>query len=1184
MIKILKAIIRPVIKMDSKERLEDIIQAYEIMISENRESVTRLSQTVADLRQEIKSSLIRVISGCNVAVKRVEEAVESYKAGKPDGYDELIRTVTDLKNVQDIMLTPFLANLQVSGLSYDFVQTLNNKIETAKTVLNNKTAAQTNLISVNIGMVTPTSGNLISEKVSRGVSFVSMIFSDGTKSTSLQGCWTQQERSGSGILTDFEGNAFLVVQEGDNVRIKLLEEGKEQETALITADELAAVKDIAGSGITAEKLQSMISDINRLKTSGFKTLPVISVGAVTAEGGATAILEKTDDGLNVIKVTIGGVTLVGPWTKENTYGYGLLTDSENNVWRVHLNGLDIVAQKIDNTDDITSSNVVSADYEEMLKTISEISNLAQFMVEPDGRIDTLEKQMVSLEDMISPVTDNVNANFTKISDFNNLVNAVGTTATVDGKNLLQMVLDLRAEVNLLKSSSVTEEVTALNPAVFNYKGEAVSSQHEIFLKIIRNMAEKGSRDITGATLISQGLLGLTARDLAVWIDDFITNALWCEDIDTFLNSFGIDLDNFDTGSILGYDTGSGITKKITDVINADYEQQLVYPATTYVFSDDKLFGGSYSMRLTKRNGLDILVQMPEQLSESQRETVKKTIAWYIPASLDLVEKATSLSFNSFSSKLSKIRLSGKNDSFVTFDKKVVVLVFDAWDAAFGVTVPKENDTITVSYPALDSDSKKAAAVVFDINGNYYSQISGNNGIGINSAPQTFDRAVCHAIATAVFACNISNYDTLPFWFKEGLASLVYGFDDKITDDVKELLRSRTRLEKAFSSVIADYANWENSKDPAITGYLFLRYLISKLTAKDKEVISYDGLAEGARLTKTMLQNMATSKEQNSMVILDEGIMSVTDKFKTAADIRNSFLSALEKSQEKGEKLSAFLTRECNLSVYTDSEGKTQGYDIAGTWPYDIRSRNMPENTGYPSNVIHFDSQPVHFKYVDGTLFMFPNITDLTEHEQYTLAEVADCYLPTALDIIKESTGFSFNRKLKVGIIKDIDGTVKTYNTPFVFVTFDKNKISPYSLNDDDLVKTDCHVRSDGFVDAVNLTISTKYFSRIKDNFAEGISYDYPDSKPLGTLILQELIKAALAVNLTDNRYPLWFTNGFAAAVSNDDLFDKISDVLSDIRRTETALNLDAQDLNSFVDITDPVVAGFVLLHYFVRHT
>ena len=1165
--------------MSSKERLEGLIQAYEIMISENRDSITKLSKTVSDLRQEIKSSLVRVISGCNVAVKHVEEAVESYKAGKPDGYDELIRTVNDLKNVQDIMLTPFLANLQVSGLSYDFVQALNDKIETAKTVLNNKTAAQTNLTSVNIGMVTPTSGNLISEKVNRGISFVSMIFFDGTKSTSLKGCWTQQEISGSGILTDSEGNAFLVVQEGDNVKIKLLEEAKEQETALITADELAVVKDIAGSGVTAEKLQSMISDINRLKTSGFKTLPVISVGAVTAKGGATAILGKTDDGLNVIKVTIGGVSLVGPWTKESTYGYGLLTDSENNVWKVHLNGLDIVTQKVNNTDDITSSNVVSADYEELLKTISEISNLAQLMVEPGGRINTLEKQVQNLADRISPVTDNVNTNFTKLSDFDNLVNAVGTTSTVDGKNLLQMIFDLKEEVNSLKSNDTSGNTSNSDPAVFNYKGESISPQHETFLKIVKNMTNRSDRNITGNTLISQGLTGLTTRDLDIWIDDFMSNALWCDDIDIFLDSFRINLVNFDSGSILGYDTGSGITLKPSDVVLADREQQLVYPATMYTFSDDKLSGGSYSMRLTRRNGLDILVQMPEQLSKSQRETIKKAVAWYIPASLDLVEKATGLSFNSSTSKLSNVKLLSGSNVFSIFDKKAVVLVFDAGDAAIGVNEPQNGDTVTVNFTVIDNDTKKASAIVFNINGNYYSQISGDNGVGINSAPQTFDRAICHAVATAVFACNISNYDTLPFWFKEGLSSLVYGFDDKVTVDVKELLKSRTRLEKAFSSAPDNYVNWENNRDPAIVGYLFLRYLLSSLTDDNQEAVNYDDLTEGARTIKSMFQHMASSTQQNSAVILDEGIISVTDKFRTASDIKNSFLSALEKSQSSNESVPDFLRRECNLKLLSDINGNVTGKDILETWSYSATNIENIYSASYPSNIIHFNGQPIHFKYVNGTLFMFPDIRKLTEDEQYTLGVIANCYIPNALTVIKKTTGFSFNRKLKVGIIKGTDGIVKVCNTPFIFVTLDRDDISPYSLNENDLIKTTYH--SDSIIDGVNLTVSSKYFNKISKDTAVGISYSYPNVTPLSTLILQELLRTALAVNLAGNRYPLWFINGFIAAVSDDTFLSKAVSILSDIKRTETALDLDTQDLNSFVEKTDPTVVGFVILHYFL---
>ena len=585
------------------------------------------------------------------------------------------------------------------------------------------------------------------------------------------------------------------------------------------------------------------------------------------------------------------------------------------------------------------------------------------------------------------------------------------------------------------------------------------------------------------------------------------------------------------------------------------------------------------MRLTRRNGLDILVQMPEQLSKSQRETIKKAVAWYIPASLDLVEKATGLSFNSSTSKLSNVKLLSGSNVFSIFDKKAVVLVFDAGDAAIGVNEPQNGDTVTVNFTVIDNDTKKASAIVFNINGNYYSQISGDNGVGINSAPQTFDRAICHAVATAVFACNISNYDTLPFWFKEGLSSLVYGFDDKVTVDVKELLKSRTRLEKAFSSAPDNYVNWENNRDPAIVGYLFLRYLLSSLTDDNQEAVNYDDLTEGARTIKSMFQHMASSTQQNSAVILDEGIISVTDKFRTASDIKNSFLSALEKSQSSNESVPDFLRRECNLKLLSDINGNVTGKDILETWSYSATNIENIYSASYPSNIIHFNGQPIHFKYVNGTLFMFPDIRKLTEDEQYTLGVIANCYIPNALTVIKKTTGFSFNRKLKVGIIKGTDGIVKVCNTPFIFVTLDRDDISPYSLNENDLIKTTYH--SDSIIDGVNLTVSSKYFNRISKDTAVGISYSYPNVTPLSTLILQELLRTALAVNLAGNRYPLWFINGFIAAVSDDTFLSKAVSILSDIKRTETALDLDTQDLNSFVEKTDPTVVGFVILHYFL---
>ena len=1160
--------------MDDIERLEQLLASYEQQIKDDHALIEELTETIELLKKEIKTSLVRTGSSCNVAVKNIETVAQAYKTGKPEGYDALVDTVNGLKNVQDKTLVPFISDLAVTGFNRTAWDAWSAKLEEVRELLNTKTVARYDFSVVDLGLISTSS--LISQKVRQGISFVTLIFDDGEQRRSLQGFWCQRDATGSGIVLDNEGNAFLLTEEGDSVKIKLLEESKEQETVLVTADELAFVKQLAGAGLSVDQLVTALSNLLK-EESNIKAVDMVSAGVVTADNGAAKILEHTYNGLQFLKMTLGGITLSGFWIRENTYGYGLMFDPEKNLWRVYLDGLDIKAKKIESNSDLISNNIVSADVEALLKLIEKAETAANDLTSPNGRIAQIDNRMELLEGRTEGFMAAAEENFAAQTELEALISAVGTVDKIDDKNLVQLLLEMKHDIMLLKesSSSTNDTVDTSTPVLLS-----VSPQHELFLKIINNMISLGNSAVTGDTLISQGLLAVTNQSLSVWKADFINEALWTDNTADFLESFNIVLTDEDTGSILGRNCGSGITYKTEDVVLADYERQLVYPAADITLAKDDF---KITMRAKITEGLEVLVLQPELLSESQRDTVKKMIAWYLPASMALIEKATGLSFNSPTSKLSKVRFS-YDEGFVTFGIKAITVVFDEWAQGYNVKTPDKDNFITVNISAVDSDTKKASAVVFDINSNYYGVISGNNGIGINSAPMAFDRAVCHSLTKAVLAANISNFDTLPLWFKEGMAAVVHGFDD-IAIDVTGLLNSRERLEKALSQSPV-YESFEQAQDPVVAGYLFIRYLLFTIATENKAVTTAEeNLSQSAMFAKRIITSMKNSAFLNPTLILDEGIASLGSKYKTAADIKGEFLDELSKAKRQGDTAQIFLNNKCGIILTDQDNGSLSGISAGNKLPA-ISAESAVQNNSwndiiYPVNKVHFGQQPFYFKYVEGVLFMFPDKAALSEEQQYTMALISSRLLEGILQQIEELTGLSLRKQIQRGALK-LNDTVTTYDTPFILISFDTDDITPYQMTENEPVTTVVGYNTETLQhDIVNIIINSEIYGMISHDNNNGQSVNFFNKPNLDIMLLQALARAALQTNLKGERYPLWFLEGFSRLLGGADseLSDNLLNMLNDFSRTEAAFDPDITELDKFADIKDPGTAGYAMLRY-----
>lgn len=1157
--------------------VEEQLDNHERRIVDLFDQTNDLTAAMDEQRDKISSKLSVLERNIDTAISYVIAAADDAAAGKPDGYDETVQKIETLYNKYHNEMVPVLLELQEAGIPGAGWTWLVNQMEQCNNSLNNLPTIARELGVTELGLVSSNDGADIRNKI-KDFCFIHGTFVTEQGSLDLTG-WAVKDR---GLLISLTGETFSLTVIENNIIIRPFFIKQENDSG-ISKEARLLVETMVDADITAKQLVELQRDIIAIKSlDKVETLKIVDLGLLEKETGGKIILEKTEEGLQTVKLSLGGLTLIGPMVREKKKVFGLLTDQENNVWNVNLSGYQIIAHNLGAQGELISNNLVSADMNLMLQMLQDVSREVSAINNPAGDVPVLKETVRTLQQEMDDIRDTADAKAAN-QDLKDLLEAVGTNSKIEGKSLLQILLDLKHDVNQLKTAAdqETKSTSTVDDSVFDYS-IAVSEQHKIFLKIIRTLLT-ATKDLKGDALITHGLISSTPVSIANWKTTFVNNAVWSDDINSFLNSFGVNLTNLDTGSILGEDTGSGTSYKKDDVILSDISQTLVYPPVNYTFNHEDM--DPVTMRTTKKEGLQLFVQPLTELSVSKQETMSKIVNWYLPASLKLIEQATSLGFNSKTSALSKIRLKSTN-GFVTFDKKGLILVYDIWPVGIGVRTPGSKDLITVNSVVIDPETKKAVSIVLDINGNYYSKVTGNNGIGVNGVTVTLDRALCLSLVEAVMATNISEWINAPLWFREGIAGLIVGYDDLMSSDITELLLNRTRLERALSINSKDeWESWENQNDTATAGYLLLRYILYKIEEKQQQGVTpaENLISPAAVKLKQLISHMATSRYTVPAVILDNAIAS-TNKFATVKNLTDSFVEALQRSINRQESYTTFLEKECGIILFNEDNGSILGYDAGGEEI--ITANNLiwtDQDTviSYPTNFIHLDGYPSYFRYIDNTLFMFPNKNELTDDEQYTLGLISSKILPAVLGLIKVITGLSFNR-LSKGIVK-VDNDIKTYNTPFIFVTLDNNGASPYVLTEDEPVKASFTRNSNGLAESINLTISSQYYSKIVQDNPHGISDITNMKRPLDTLILQEMVKAAIAVNIAGTPYPFWFTEGLANLITGADaeMVSTFSVLLTDIERTVIALS-DITDIAGFTAPSDPSAAGYALWRYLMK--
>ena len=240
----------------------------------------------------------------------------------------------------------------------------------------------------------------------------------------------------------------------------------------------------------------------------------------------------------------------------------------------------------------------------------------------------------------------------------------------------------------------------------------------------------------------------------------------------------INLYNDDTGAITGSDAKGGSTKTASSVVPESGSWS--YPTST---------------SFTKQG---LTVNLPEEntLTDSQHWIVGALYSWWIDSALTLANQSFGLNFNE----------SG------TTVKEITVRFVDA-----------SNGQLAAVYY---NDEKTSHELYLEINMHYYDGISQTDpdGVSNSSVAVSLDRTIAHEMVHAVMAANINYFYNLPLSFKEGVAELVHGIDDKRLGDIITLASSSSKLSSAFSgSGTSAYA----------AGYMLLRYLAKQAAAGRK---------------------------------------------------------------------------------------------------------------------------------------------------------------------------------------------------------------------------------------------------------------------------------------------------------------------------------------------------------------
>ena len=316
--------------------------------------------------------------------------------------------------------------------------------------------------------------------------------------------------------------------------------------------------------------------------------------------------------------------------------------------------------------------------------------------------------------------------------------------------------------------------------------------------VIQNfMAELDTTTLTGAKALDAAVAACSSKFSTIKeaIAQCVADCKNADDYKTFLRQYcGIELTDYDTGAITGWDAANSKSKDGEDIV----------PET----GSQKTFSGTSFTA----NGLTLTV--PTNLNDTQQAIINSLYTWWANEGLNLVAESYGDNYGFTSASSATVKT--MNVEFVT---------------------SKDNFLALVRY-SYESKSGRTAALTLQINMRYYSSIKANdvNGESSNSSAGYLDRTLAHEFTHAVMAANITHFSKLPNFIVEGMAELTHGIDDWRQSEIITLASNSSKLNSNLN--VSDTKSSKSSIYAA--GYIFLRYLAKQSAVFEKDYFeTYD---------------------------------------------------------------------------------------------------------------------------------------------------------------------------------------------------------------------------------------------------------------------------------------------------------------------------------------------------------
>ena len=319
-----------------------------------------------------------------------------------------------------------------------------------------------------------------------------------------------------------------------------------------------------------------------------------------------------------------------------------------------------------------------------------------------------------------------------------------------------------------------------------------------------------------------------------------------EEMKAFLMEYcGVNLDDLDTGSIIGSNAGGRTDKTAESIV--EEPEGMTPDDLTYSYDDftvikapdwykNKTYFGEecYSAKVNNINFYwteerwDNLIEQGVSREVLEKMTSGVINAWAKPA-MDLIQNSIGLKLDSEGTTLNRL-LNGERSIQLDFE-------YDPLSTTLAYVKSRGSyysDTPTVINRTLE---------VMVINTAYYldsmSDINGTPSVG----GIELDRVIAHELTHGVMAANIVRFESLPLFLIEGAAELVHGVDDSRLNEIMNLVNTdysgghfilNDDNEEEYKvlnqqELLDEVFNLEREYSPVDThtyggGYLLLRYM------------------------------------------------------------------------------------------------------------------------------------------------------------------------------------------------------------------------------------------------------------------------------------------------------------------------------------------------------------------------